>query len=63
VENLVGYAQRDLVVPLLTEAGIDDRPVSVHEASTAAARWRAEVNAAVHSEISAVPDARLLIER
>ena len=63
VENLVGYAQRDLVVPLLTEAGVDGRPVSVHEANTAAARWCAEVNAAVHSEISAVPDTRLLTER
>ena len=39
------------------------RPVSVHEANTAAAVWRAEVNAAVHSEICAVPDARLLTER
>jgi len=63
VENLVGYAQRDLVVPLLTEAGIDGRPVSVHEANSAAARWCAEVNAAVHSEISAVTDTRLLTER
>jgi transposase len=38
VENLVGYAQRDLVVPLLTEAGIDGRPVSVHEANTVRSR-------------------------
>ena len=30
VENLVGYAQRDLAVPLLTEAGIAGRPVDVH---------------------------------
>ncbi len=63
VENLVGYAQRDLVVPLLTESGIDGRPVSVHEANTTAARWCAEVNSAVHSEISAVPDSRLVTER
>ena len=63
VENLVGYAQRDLVVPLLAEAQVAGRPVSVHEANTAAAVWRAEVNAAVHSEICAVPDARLVTER
>ena len=63
VENLVGYAQRDLVVPLLTEAGITGRPVSVLEANTAAARWCAEVNTAVHSEISAVPNTRLVTER
>ena len=63
MENLVGYAQRDLVVPLLTEARIAGRPVSVHEANTAAAGWRAEVNAAVHSEICAVPDTRLVTER
>ena len=63
VENLVGYAQRDLVVPLLTEAGVAGRPVSVHEANTAAARWCAEVNAAVHSEICSVPDTRLRTER
>jgi len=37
--------------------------VSVHEANSAAARWCAEVNAAVHSEISAVTDTRLLTER
>src|SRR5664280_250595 len=30
VENLVGYAQRDLVVPLLTEAEVTGRPVDVH---------------------------------
>ena len=63
MENLVGYAQRDLVVPLLTESGIDGRPVSVHDANTAAAQWCTEVNAAVHSEISAVPDRRLVTER
>ena len=37
VENLVGYAQRDLVVPLLTEA--DGRPVSVDAANAAAKVW------------------------
>jgi hypothetical protein len=37
--------------------------VDVAAGNAAAARWRAEVNAAVHSEIRAVPDERLLIER
>lgn len=61
VENLVGYAQRDLVVPLLTEAG--GRPVSVDAANAAAKIWCQEVNGRVHSEISAVPADRLLVER
>ncbi len=61
VENLVGYAQRDLVVPLLTEAG--GRPVSVQAANAAAKLWCSEVNGRVHSEISAVPADRLLVER
>lgn len=63
VENLVGYAQRDLVVPLLTEANMTGKPVDVAAANTAAAVWCAEVNAAVHSEICAVPDERLRAER
>src|SRR6185312_4693888 len=63
VENLVGYAQRDLVVPLFTEAKLAGRPVSLAEANTAARAWMAEVNAAVHSEIAAIPAERLLVER
>jgi transposase len=63
VENLCGYAQRDLAVPLLTDAAITGTPVDLRAANTAATAWRAEVNAAVHSEICAVPDERLLIER
>jgi hypothetical protein len=55
VENLVGYAKRDLMVP----AGLTD-PVG---GNTAAAAWCAEVNAVVHSEIAAVPAARLDTER
>ena len=49
VENLVGYAKRDLIVP----AG----PVvsDLAAANRSAAGWCAEVNAAVHSEICAVP--------
>lgn len=63
VEHLCGYSQRDLVVPLLTEAQIAGVAVSLAAANTAAAAWCAEVNAAVHSEIAAVPDERLATER
>jgi len=57
VENLVGYAKRDLVVP--EGLGVEDLP-----AANAAARvWCAEVNTAIHSEICAVPAERLLAER
>lgn len=63
VEHLVGYAQRDLVVPLFTEAKIAGRPIGVGEANTAARAWMGEVNTAVHSEICAIPDQRLDIER
>jgi transposase len=57
VENLVGYAKRDLVVP--AEPSVTD----LAPANKAAADWCAEVNAAVHSEICAVPAARLEQER
>jgi transposase len=63
VENLVGYAQRDLVVPLLTGAQLADRPVGLDVANAAARQWCAEVNARHHSEIVAVPDERLVSER
>ncbi|OBI09216.1 transposase, partial [Mycolicibacter heraklionensis] len=63
VENLCGYAQRDLAVPLLTEAAIAGVPVDLRSANAAAKAWCVEVNAAVHSEICAVPDERLSIER
>lgn len=63
VENLCGYSQRDLAVPLLTEAAITGVPVDLRAANAAAKTWCVEVNAAVHSEICAVPDERLLIER
>ena len=62
VENLVGYAQRDLVVPLLAEARSAGRVLSVREGNAAAEHWCNEVNAAVHSEICAVPDERLAQE-
>jgi hypothetical protein len=55
-ENLVGYAKADLMVPQV--------PFSDLAAANEAARaWCAEVNAAVHSEICAVPAERLVIER
>jgi hypothetical protein len=63
VEHLCGYAQSDLVVPLVTEAKVSGAPISVAAANTAAATWCAEVNAAVHSEICAIPDERLAVER
>jgi hypothetical protein len=63
VENLCGYAQRDLAVPLLTEAAIAGAAVDMRAANTAARAWCGEVNALMHSEIMAVPDERLVIER
>jgi transposase len=63
VEHLCGYAQRDLVVPLLTEAQVSGVPVSLAAANEAAAAWCVEVNAAVHSEIAAAPEQRLATER
>jgi len=63
VEHLCGYGQSDLLVPLLTEASVSGQPVSVAAANATAAAWCAEVNARIHSEIAAVPDDRLAIER
>lgn len=63
MENLVGYAQRDLVVPLLTDAAVAGKPVDLRAANTAARAWCTEVNAAVHSEICAVPNERIAEER
>ena len=57
VENLVGYAKRDLVVP--AEPSVAALPAG----NVQAARWCDEVNGAVHSEICAVPKARLAAER
>jgi transposase len=56
VENLVGYAKRDLMIP---QAPFGDLAAG----NAAAAGWCAEVNAAVHSEICAVPARRLETER
>jgi hypothetical protein len=57
VEHLVGYAKRDLVVP--AEPDVSDLPA----ANADAAAWCAEINAAAHSEICAVPAERLEQER
>ena len=56
VEHLVGYAKRDLVVPAGGWA-------SLEAADHDAAAWCAEVNAAVHSEIAALPAERLATEQ
>jgi transposase len=60
VENLVGYAKADLMVPLQSVGA----PLTDLVAANAAAKvWCAEVNAATHSEICAVPADRLTTER
>jgi hypothetical protein len=56
VENLVGYAKADLMIPQAPFAGLA-------AANAAAVAWCAEVNGAVHSEICAVPAERLVTER
>jgi hypothetical protein len=56
VEHLVGYAKSDLLVGLGPFDGPDD-------ANTAAGSWCAELNGRLHSEIMAVPDERLALER
>jgi len=56
VENLVGYAKADLLIP---GAPFTDLAV----ANAAAVAWCAEVNGRVHSETSAIPDVRLAAER
>jgi transposase len=56
VENLVGYAKADLMVP-------HGRFTDLAAANEAAAGWCLEVNTATHSEICAVPDQRLSTER
>jgi len=56
VENLVGYAKSDLMVP----AGCDVADLA--GANRAARAWCVEVNAQTHSEIAAVPAERLAVE-
>lgn len=62
VENLCGYAQRDLAVPLLTQAALEGLALDVRSANASAATWCAEVNATLHTEIAAIPDERLIAE-
>ena len=61
MENLVGYAKTDLMIPGVDGSGtpFDD----VGAANAAATAWCVEVNAAVHAEIAAVPAERLVTER
>jgi len=56
VENLVGYAKSDLMVPQAPSGDLA-------AANEQAAAWCAEVNGVMHSEICAVPAERLVIER
>jgi transposase len=56
VENLVGYVKRDLMIP----EELDAR--DLQRANESARDWMQEVNAAQHSEISAVPSERLCVE-
>ena len=57
VENLVGYAKSDLMIP--AELTVAD----LRAANTAGVAWCEEVNAALHSETCAVPAERLVAER
>lgn len=61
VENLVGYAKDDLLVPL----ELDDDPWAegIAGLNVRAVAWCEEVNAVMHSEIHAVPAERLESER
>jgi len=61
VENLVGYAKTDLMIPGVGGSG--DPFTDLGAANVAAAAWCVEVNAVVHSQICAVPAERLIIER
>jgi transposase len=61
VENLVGYAKTDLMIP--GAGGSGDPFTDAGAANTAASGWCVEVNAAVHAEICAVPAERLVVER
>jgi len=57
VENLVGYAKSDLMIP----EELDAR--DLRRANELARDWMEEVNAAEHSEICTVPAERLEVER
>ena len=57
VEHLVGYAKTDLMIPKALE------PADLGRANAEARAWCAEVNAAPHAEIAAVPAERLAREQ
>jgi hypothetical protein len=57
VENLVGYAKDDLMVP---RGALGEQVRDLAAANEAAVAWCAEVNAVRHSEIAAVPAQRLV---
>jgi hypothetical protein len=57
VEALVGYVKSDLMIP--EQLGVSD----LATANAKGRAWCEEVNGVVHSEICAVPDERLAIER
>ena len=60
VENLVGYAKRDLMIPMgITAGDVTASATDLDVANFGAARWCTEVNTKVHSEIAAVPAERL----
>src|SRR4051812_636894 len=61
VENLVGYAKTDLMIPGVDGSGAPFGDVAA--ANAAAAAWGVGVNAAGHAEIAAIPAERLLVER
>jgi transposase len=61
VENLVGYAKDDLLVPLELEE--DPWVEGIAGLNVRAEAWCEEVNMAMHSEICAVPAERLATER
>lgn len=61
VENLVGYAKTDLMIP--GPGGTGEPFLDLAVANAAAAAWCVEVNAVLHSEICAVPVERLALER
>jgi hypothetical protein len=63
VENPVGHAQRDLAVPLLTDAAVADTTLDVQAAHAAARAWDLEVNAAGAQRDLRHPDERLIAER
>jgi hypothetical protein len=65
VENLVGYAKSDLMVPLIGRLELAGTAgnLSMAGRNEAAVAWCAEVNTTIHSQICAVPADRLETER